>query len=87
MVPCIYVHFLLSVCFSIFNMALSLVARLFIPCFGYADRMAFYGSANGTCHHTLNLASTAWVLYFPAHDLVSSWVVFIGPAINNIVEY
>ena len=49
--------------------------------------MAFYGFANGTCHHTLNLASIAWVMYSPAHDLVSSGAVFIGPATNNIVEY
>ena len=36
---------------------------------------------------TLNLTSTAWVLYSPAHDLVSSGAICIGPATNNIVEY
>ena len=48
---------------------------------------AFYGFADGACCHTLNLASTAWVLYSPAHDLVSLGVVCIGPATNNIAEY
>ena len=35
----------------------------------------------------MNLASAAWVLYSPAEDLVSSGVVCIGPATNNITEY
>ena len=49
--------------------------------------MAFYGFTNGACRHTLNLASATWVLYSPAHDLVSSGVVCIGPSTNNIAEY
>ena len=60
---------------------------LFIPCFGYADLMAFYGFADATCRHTLNLASATWVLYSPAHNLVSLGVVCIVPPTNNIVEY
>ena len=50
-------------------------------------QMAFYGFTDGSCHHTLNLTSAAWVLYSPAKDLVSSGVVCIGPATNNITEY
>ena len=46
--------------------------------------MAFYIFTDGACCHTLNLASTSWVLYSP---LVSSGAVCIGPATNNIVEY
>ena len=76
-----------SVCLSIFNMVLSLVSRLFIACFGYADHMAFYGFIDGACRHTLNLASAAWVLYSPAHDLVSLGVVCIGLASKNIADY
>ena len=76
-----------SVCFGTFNMVLSLISRLFIPCFGYADQMDFYGFADGVFRHTLNLASAAWFLYSPAHDLVSSGAVCIGPATNNIAEY
>ena len=68
-------------------MVLSLVSNLFIPCFGYADRIAFYGFTDGACCHTLNLASAAWVLYSIAQDLVSSWAVFIAPATKNIIEY
>ena len=49
--------------------------------------MAFYSFADGACHHTLNLALVAWVLYSPAYNLVSSGAVCIGPATNNIVEY
>ena len=49
--------------------------------------MAFYSFADGACHHTLNLTSTAWVLYSPAEYLVSSGVVCIGPATNKITEY
>ena len=68
-------------------MALILVSKLFIPCFGYADQMVFYGFADGAFRYTLNLASAAWVLYSPTHDLVSSRLVCIGPATNNIAEY
>ena len=68
-------------------MVLSLMTILFIPCFGYADWMDFYGFTDGACRHTLNLASKAWVLYSPAQDLVISGVVCIGLATNNIVEY
>ena len=60
---------------------------LFIPCFGHAEQMAFYGFADDDFSHTLNLASAAWVLYSPAEDLVNSGVVCIGPTTNNIVEY
>ena len=50
-------------------------------------QMAFYGFADGAFWHTLNLASTAWVLYSLAKDLVNSGEVCVGPATNNIVEY
>ena len=50
-------------------------------------QMAFYGFTDGACHHTLNLASTAWVLYSPVEDLISLGAVCLGPATNNIAEY
>ena len=71
----------------IFQYGFEFLSVLFIPCFGYADQMDFYGFVNGVCHHTLNLALASWVLYSPAHDLVSSGVVCIGPTTNNIAEY
>ena len=49
--------------------------------------MDFYGFADGACCHTLNLTSTAWVLYSPAKYLVSLGAVCLGPATNNIAEY
>ena len=63
------------------------MSKLFIPCFGYSDRMAFYGFADGACRHTLNLASVAWVLYSPDHDLISSGEFCIDLTTNNIAEY
>ena len=68
-------------------MVLILVSRLFRPCFGYADQMAFYSFADGACRHTLNLVSATWVLYSQDHDLISLGAVFIGPTTNNIAEY
>ena len=50
-------------------------------------QMSFYGFADGTFRHTLNLALAAWVLYSLAEDLVSSGAVFLGLATNNITEY
>ena len=49
--------------------------------------MDLYGFADGAYCHTLNLSSTAWVLYSSAEDLVSSRAVCIGVATNNIAEY
>ena len=49
--------------------------------------MDFYGFVDGACHHTLNIASAAWVFYSPTEDLVNSGAVCIGPATNNITEY
>ena len=68
-------------------MVLSLVSKLFIPCFNYADRMAFYSFADGACHHTLNLASAAWVFYSLDHDLINSGEVCMFLTTNNIIEY
>ena len=68
-------------------MVLSLVSKLFIPCFGYAYRMAFYGFADGACRHTLNLASIAWFLYSIDHDLINSGAVCTGPVTKNIAKY
>ena len=47
----------------------------------------FYGFDDGAFHHTLNLASTTWVLYSQANYLVSSGAVCLGPTTNNIPKY
>ena len=48
---------------------------------------SFTGFMDGANHYTLNLALSAWVLYSPTGDLVSSQGVFLGPSTNNLVEY
>ena len=47
----------------------------------------FTSFADRDNRYTLNLASTAWVLYSPISDLVSSGGVLLGPSTNNLVEY
>ena len=47
----------------------------------------FNGFTNGANRYTLNLASTAWVLYSPTGDLVSSRGVCLGPSTTNLAEY
>ena len=68
-------------------MVLILVSKLFIPCFGYADQMDFYGFIDGACRHTLKIALVAWVLFSLSHDLISLGGICIGPSTNNIAEY
>ena len=67
-------------------MVLSFGARIYLY-HVFVMQMAFCSFVDGAFHHTLNLASAAWVIYFPAEDLVSSGAVCTGSATNNIVEY
>ena len=55
----------------VFQYGFEFLSVLFIPCFAYADQMDFYGFVDGAWCHTLNLASTTWILYSLAHDLVN----------------
>ena len=43
--------------------------------------------ANGTSHHTCNLASATWVILSPLGQLVSSEDTFLHPTTNNVAEY
>ena len=43
--------------------------------------------ADGATHHTLNLASIAWVIYKPSSQLLSSSSTCLSPSTNNIAEY
>ena len=43
--------------------------------------------ADGSNCYTLNLASSAWVLYSPIGDMVSSGGVCLGTSTNNLTEY
>ena len=47
----------------------------------------YIGFANGTSHHTCNLASVAWVIYSPSGQLVAAGGASLGPASNNVAEY
>ena len=51
------------------------------------DDLICSGFADGASRHTRNLASTAWVIYYPSGQLMVSRGVCIGPASNNITEY
>ena len=71
----------------VFQYGFECLSVLFIPCFGYADQMDFYGFVDDSFHHTLNIALVVCFIYSLSHDLVSSVVVCVGPATNNITEY
>ena len=51
------------------------------------DDSVYFGFADGASRHTRNLASAAWVLYYPTGQLMASRGVCIGPTSNNMVEY
>ena len=48
---------------------------------------SFFGFTDGSHRYTLNLASTAWVLYSPTSEMVSSGGILLGPSTNNLAEY
>ena len=52
-----------------------------------SESVVYIGFADGASHHTLNLASAAWVIYEPSGQLLSSGSTCLGPSTNNIVEY
>ena len=45
------------------------------------------GYADGTSRWTQNLASAAWALYTPSHEMLHSNGICLGPATNNQAEY
>ena len=45
------------------------------------------GFANGASRHTQNSASTAWVIYTPMGQVLSSGGVCLRPSSNNVAEY
>jgi ribonuclease HI len=51
------------------------------------DDLVYFGFADGASRYTWNLASAAWVLYYPTGQLIVSRGVCIGPASNNMAEY
>ena len=78
--------FLSSVVFSVDTRCVFSQPYLYSPMFN--GQITTYTSfADGANHYTLNLASTAWVLYSPTSDMVSSGGTYLGPATNNLAEY
>ena len=51
------------------------------------ESVVYTGFMDGASRHTLNLASTAWVIYEPSGQLLSSGSTCLGPSTNNIAEY
>ena len=51
------------------------------------DDLVYFGFTDGASRHTWNLASIAWVLYYPTGQLMVSRGVCIGPESNNMAKY
>ena len=47
----------------------------------------YIGFVDGASLHTQNLASTAWVIYAPMVQVLSSGGVCLWPSSNNVPEY
>ena len=47
----------------------------------------FIGFADGASHHTQHSASTAWVIYTPMGQVLSSGGICLRPYSNNVAEY
>ena len=47
----------------------------------------YIGFADGASRHTQNSSLTAWVIYTPMGQVLSSGGVCLWPSSNNIVEY
>ena len=51
------------------------------------ESSAYIGFADGASHHTQHSASTAWVIYTPTSQVLSSGGVCLRPSSNNVAEY
>ena len=47
----------------------------------------YVGYANGARHNTPSVAFATWIIFSLTYELLSSRNIYIGLAINNIVEY
>jgi ribonuclease HI len=52
-----------------------------------SESEVFFGFTDGTSRHTRRLASTAWVIFTPQGQLLSSRGICLGDATNNVTEY
>jgi hypothetical protein len=51
------------------------------------ESSVYLGFIDDAIHHTHNMVSTAWVIYSPKGQLVSSGGICLEPSMNNVVEY
>jgi ribonuclease HI len=47
----------------------------------------YLGFTDDASRHTRNMASSAWVIYSPEGQLMSSGGVHLDPSTNNVAEY
>ena len=47
----------------------------------------YIGFADGACHSTQSLSSTAWALFAPDGELINLQGIFLGQKTNNISKY
>jgi ribonuclease HI len=52
-----------------------------------SDSEVFVGYADNASWHTRRLASTAWVIFTPQGQLLSSGGICLGDTTNNVTEY
>ena len=51
------------------------------------ETSTFIGFADGVIHHTQHSTSTAWVIFTPMGQVLSSGGVCLQPSSNNVAEY
>ena len=51
------------------------------------ESSTFIGFTDGASRHTQHSASTAWVIYTPMGQVLSSGGVCLWPSSNNVAEY
>ena len=51
------------------------------------ESSTFIGFADGASRHTQHSASTAWVIYTPTGQVLSSGGVCLWPSSNNVADY
>ena len=52
-----------------------------------SESEVFIGYADGASRHTRRLSSTAWVIFTPQGQLLSSRGICLGDPTNNVAEY
>jgi ribonuclease HI len=52
-----------------------------------SESEVFVGFIDSASRHTWRLASTAWVIFTPQVQLLSSRGICLGDATNNVIEY